>query len=256
MVDLKGKRLPHRLTKLLVRGLRRIVVKLQRTLHRVDKPANVLPSAARGIVSGHLNLLRLLLGQNGVSPKAGDERLRTALHQIDLCAKTCILRHLFSRPPHLNFLTAVLLGDGLHNTSREPMCQLCPFRTCKLLRPNFQGDKKGGHLATHTPNNPASRCLKLNPHVIPPQHVPAHSAARGRPWRPSRIRPGRPRWSRRGSADRWSSRSSRPMPAEQPRPPSAPRSTFSPSRRAAPAASPPPGCPRATSDANCSPAGT
>src|SRR5690606_32387901 len=93
MVDLEGERLPHRLTKLLVRGLRRVVVKLQRTLHRINEPANVLPAPAGRIVSGHLNLLRLLLGQNGVAPKARNERLRTALHQVDLCTKTRMLRH-------------------------------------------------------------------------------------------------------------------------------------------------------------------
>src|SRR5690606_28150019 len=170
VVDFKGERLPHRLTKRLVRGLRRVVVKLQRALHRINEPAQVLPAPAGRIVSGHLNLLCLLLGQNGVAPKARDERLRTALHQIDLCTKTCMLRHLFSRPPDFDFLTAVLLGDGLHNTSREPMCQLCPLRTCKLLGPNLQGDKKGGHLAARAWDYPASRCLKLNPHDITPQH--------------------------------------------------------------------------------------
>src|SRR5690606_33165383 len=200
MVDLKGERLPHRLTKRLVRGLRRVVVKLQRTLHRIDEPAQILPAASRRIVSGHLNLLRLLLGQNGVTPKAGNERLRTALHQIDLCTKTRMLRHLFSRPPDFDFLTAVLLGDGLHNASREPMCQLCSLRTCKLLRPNLQGDKKGGHLATRAWDNPTSRCLKLNPHGITPQHVPAHSAARGRPSPQSHTHQARSRWSRHESA--------------------------------------------------------
>src|SRR5690606_4562842 len=45
MVDLEGERLPHRLTKLLVRSLRRVVVKLQRTLHGVDEPAQILPAA-------------------------------------------------------------------------------------------------------------------------------------------------------------------------------------------------------------------
>src|SRR5690606_3740979 len=202
MVDLKGERLPHRLAKRLVRGLRRVVVKLQRTLHRINEPAQVLPTPAGRIVSSHLNLLRLLLGQNGVAPKAGNERPRTALHQIDLCTKTRMLRHLFSRPPDFDFLTAVLLGDGLHNASREPMCQLCPLRTRKLLRPNLQGDKKGGHLATHTWDNPTSRCLKFNPHGITPQHVPSHTPPRSRPSRPRRTHPDRPRWSRHESADR------------------------------------------------------
>src|SRR5690606_16134484 len=214
-------------------------VKLQRPLHSVDEPAQVLPAPAGRIVSGHLNLLGLLLGQNGVAPKAGNERPRTALHQIDLCTKTRMLRHLFSRPPDFDFLTAVLLGDGLHNASREPMCQLCPFRTRKLLGPNLQGDKKGGHLATRAWDYPASRCLKLNPHDITPQHVPAHSAARGRPWRPHRTRPDHPRWSRQRSADRWSSRPSRPMPTAQPRPAPAPRTMSWPSTRAVPAATRP-----------------
>src|SRR5690606_22196716 len=203
-------------------------VKLQRPLHSVDEPAQVLPAPAGRIVSGHLNLLGLLLGQNGVAPKAGNERPRTALHQIDLCTKTRMLRHLFSRPPDFDFLSAELVGDGLHNASREPMCQLCPLRTRKLLGPNLQGDKKGGHLATRAWDYPASRCLKLNPHGITPQHVPEHSAARGRPWRPRRTRPGRPRWSRRGSAVPSNSRSSRPKRAAQPLPTPVPRSTFSP----------------------------
>src|SRR5690606_20306811 len=136
-------------------------------------------------------------------------------HQIDLCTKTRMLRHLFSRPPDFNFLTAVLLGDGLHNASREPMCQLCPLRTRKLLGPNLQGDKKGGHLATRAWEHPASCCLKLNPHVITPRHVPAHSTVRGRPWRPRRTRPGRPRWSRHGSEDRQNNQPIRPRHAEQ-----------------------------------------
>src|SRR5690606_20766583 len=100
---------------------------------------------------------------------------------------------MFSRPPDFDFLTAVLLGDGFHDASREPVCQLCSLRTCKLLGPNLQGDEKGGHLTTPTWDNPTSRCLKLNPHGITPQHVPAHSAARGRPWRPRRTHPDRPR---------------------------------------------------------------
>src|SRR5690606_42017197 len=95
-----------------------------RPLHGVDEPTQILPAASRRIVGGHLNLLGLLLGQNGVAPKAGNERLRTALHQIDLCTKTRMLRHLFSRPPDFDFLTAEFLGDGIYDPSREPLKQL------------------------------------------------------------------------------------------------------------------------------------
>src|SRR5690606_22822430 len=228
----------------------------QRTLHRIDEPAQILPAAPRRIVSGYLNLLSLLLGQNGVAPKAGNERLRTALHQIDLCTKTCMLRHLFSRPPDFDFLTAEFLGDGVYDPSREPLKQLPSLGDSQLLRLNPQGNKKGRHLAALAPYYPAPCRLELYPHGITPQHVPAHSAERGRPWRPRRTRPGRPRWSRRGSAVPSNSRSSRPKRAAQPRPPPVPRSTFSPSRRAAPAASPPQDFPHAMSDADCSPVGT
>src|SRR5690606_23792850 len=106
-------RLPHRRTQLLVSLLVGVVVELQRPLHGVDEPAQILPATSRRIVSGHLNLLGLLLGQNRVATKTGNERLRTALYQIYLCTKPCMLGHLFPRPPDFNFLPAVLLGDGL-----------------------------------------------------------------------------------------------------------------------------------------------
>src|SRR5690606_12200833 len=256
MVDLEGQRLPHRRAELLVGRLVGVVVKLQRPFHGVDEPAQILPAASRRIVGGHLNLLGLLLGQNGVAPKAGNECLRTALHQIDLCTKTRMLRHLFSRPPDFDFLTAEFLGDGVYDPSREPLKQLPSLRDSQLLRLNPQGNKKGRHLAALAPYYPAPCRLELYPHGITPQHVPVHSAERGRPWRPRRTRPGRPRWSRRGSAVPSNSRSSRPKRAAQPRPPPAPRTMSWPSTRAAPAASTPQDFPHAMSGAGWTPAGT
>src|SRR5690606_20147073 len=131
---------------LLVGRLVGVVVKLQRPLHGVDEPAQILPAPARRIVSGHLNLFRLLLGQNGIAPKAGDERLRTALHQIDLCTKTRMLRHLFSRPPYFDFLTAEFLGDGVDNPSREPLEKLPSLGDSQLLRLDSKANKKDGRL--------------------------------------------------------------------------------------------------------------
>src|SRR5690606_9360976 len=171
MVDLEGQRLPHRRAELLVGRLVGVVVKLQRPLHGVDEPAQILPAASRRIVGGHLNLLGLLLGQNGVAPKAGNERLRTALHQIDLCTKTRMLRHLFSRPPDFDFLTAEFLGDGIYDPSREPLKQLPSLGDSQLLRLNPQGNKKGSHLAALAPHYPAPCRLELYPHGITPQHV-------------------------------------------------------------------------------------
>src|SRR5690606_27189588 len=214
------------------------------------------PAASRRIVSGHLNLLGLLLGQNGVPPKAGDECLRAALHQINLCTKTRMLRHLFSRPPDFDFLTAVLLSDGLCESHRQPLGQLGPLHHAQLLGLDVQENRKGSHLAALALHYPASCRLELYPHDITLQRAPGRSTGRGTPGRPRRTRPGRPRWSRRGSAVPSNSRSSRPKRAAQPRPPPVPRSTFSPSRRAAPAASPPQDFPHAMSGADCSPAGT
>src|SRR5690606_17328452 len=111
------------------------------------------------VVGRNFNLFRLLLRQHGIATQAGNESRGTALNQIDLGSEARFLRHLLMPPPYLDFLSAELVGDGLHNASREPMCQLCPLRTRKLLGPNLQGDKKGGHLATRAWDYPASRCL-------------------------------------------------------------------------------------------------
>src|SRR5690606_25994050 len=191
MVDLEGQRLPHRRAELLVGRLVGVVVKLQRPFHGVDEPAQILPAASRRIVGGHLNLLGLLLGQNGVAPKAGNECLRTALHQIDLCTKTCMLRHLFSRPPDFDFLTAEFLGDGANDPSREPLEQLPSLGDTQLLRLNPQSNKKSSYLAALALHYPASRRLELYPHDITLQRAPGRSTGRGTPGRPSRTRPGR-----------------------------------------------------------------
>src|SRR5690606_14809589 len=175
---------------------------------------------------------------------------------IDLCTKTRMLRHLFSRPPDFDFLTAEFLGDGVYDPSREPLKQLPSLGNSQLLRLNPQGNKKGNHLAALALHYPAPCRLELYPHDITLQRAPGRSTGRGTPGRPRRNRPGRPRWSRRGSAVPSNSRSSRPKHVAQPRLPPALRSRFWPSTRAAPAAKTPRGCPRATSAADCSPAGT
>src|SRR5690606_28477907 len=177
-------------------GLRRVVVKLQRTLHRINEPANVLPAPAGRIVSGHLNLLRLLLGQNGVAPKAGNERLHAALHQINLCTKTRVLRHLFSRPPDFDFLTAELLSDGLCESHRQPLSQLGPLHHAQLLGLDVQENRKGSQLAASALNSSSSRHIELYPHPITPRLALARSTGRGIPGRPRRTHPVRPRWSR------------------------------------------------------------
>src|SRR5690606_5256947 len=120
------------------------------------------------------------------------------LHQIDFGSEARLLRHLLMSPPYLDFLTAELIGDSVDDPSREPLEQLPSLGDSQLLRLNPQDNKESSHLTALTPHYPSSCRLELNPHGITPQHVPAHSVARGRPWRLRRTRPGRPRWSRHG----------------------------------------------------------
>src|SRR5690606_12851515 len=115
MVHLEGQRLPHRRAEHLVGRLVGIIVELQRALYRVNEPANIFPPASRRIVSGHLNLFGLLLGQNGVAPKAGNEIRGTALHQIDLGSKARLLRHYscrllisISSPPNSSAMASMM----------------------------------------------------------------------------------------------------------------------------------------------------
>src|SRR5690554_6920315 len=195
MVHLERQGLPHRRAERLVGRLVGVIVELQRTLDRVDEPADVLPPAARGVVGRNLDLLGLFFRQYRVAPQAGDQGRSTALHQIYLGSEARLLRHLLIPPPYLDFLPAEFLGDGINNPSREPLEQLPSLGDSQLLRLNSQGNKKGSHLAALALHYPASCRLELYPHPITPRIGPGRSPACDRPWNPGRTRPGRaPQW--------------------------------------------------------------
>src|SRR5690606_16220154 len=88
---------------------------LQRPLHGVDEPANVLPPAARGVVRRNLNLFRLLLRQHRVAAQAGNESRGSTLHQIDLGSEARLLRHYscllltsISSPPNSSAMASMM----------------------------------------------------------------------------------------------------------------------------------------------------